>query len=68
MQIRIALILLSGMSLFFSSSAFAHMSPSEGGLMSTLLHFLTGLHHLPLLILVGIGIVYFIHKNRKAEK
>ena len=67
MKDKLYLSLLGGLSLFFSSSVFAHISPSGEGLMGVLLHPFTGLDHLPMLIFVGIGIAYLVKKQREQD-
>ena len=67
MKSKLSLSLLSGLSLFYSSSIFAHISPSGKGVMGVLMHPFTGLDHLPMLIFIGIGIAYFIRKQREQD-
>lgn len=67
MKSKLFLFLLGALSLFFSSSVFAHISPSGEGLMGVLLHPFTGLDHLPMLIFVGIGIAYLVRKQREQD-
>ena len=59
--------LLGGLSLLFSSSILAHISPSGEGVMGVLMHPFTGLDHLPMLIFIGIGIAYLIRKQREQD-
>jgi hydrogenase/urease accessory protein HupE len=65
MKGKLSLSLLGGLSLFFSSSIFAHISPSGEGMMGVLMHPFTGLDHSPMLIFIGIGIAYLIRKQRE---
>jgi hydrogenase/urease accessory protein HupE len=67
MKGKLSLSLLGGLSLFFSSSIFSHISPSGEGVMGVLLHPFTGLDHLPMLIFIGIGIAYLIRKQREQD-
>jgi hydrogenase/urease accessory protein HupE len=67
MKGKLSLSLLGGLSLFSSSSVFAHISPSGEGVMGVLLHPFTGLDHLPMLIFIGIGIAYLIRKQREQD-
>jgi len=67
MKGKLYLILLGGLSLFFSSSVSAHISSSGEGVMGILMHSFTGLDHLPMLIFIGIGIAYLIRKQREQD-
>jgi hydrogenase/urease accessory protein HupE len=67
MKSKLSLSLLGALSLFFSSSIFAHISPSGEGVMGVLMHPFTGLEHLPMLIFIGFGIAYFIRKQREQD-
>jgi hydrogenase/urease accessory protein HupE len=67
MKGKLSLSLLGALSLFFSSSIFAHISPSGEGVMGVLMHPFTGLDHLPMLIFVGIGVAYLIRKQREQD-
>ena len=67
MKGKLYLILMGGLSLFFSSSVSAHISPSGEGVMGILMHSFTGLDHLPMLIFIGIGIAYLIRKQREQD-
>ena len=67
MKGKLSSSLLGGLSLFFSSSIFAHISPSGEGMIGVLMHSFTGLDHLPMLIFIGIGIAYLIRKQREQD-
>ena len=65
MKGKLYLSLLSGSSLLTSSTVFAHVDTSGDGTMGVLAHLLAGPHHLPMLILVGIGVAWFVRRQRR---
>ena len=68
MRIRNLLKIMTGLSLVFSSSLVAHTGDSGTGLIGVLLHPFTGIDHLLMLVVVGIGIAYFIRKHRNVNE
>ena len=60
-------LFLGGLTLLFSSTAAAHITPSGEGAMGVITHLLAGPDHLPMLILVGIGVAYFVRKQRQQD-
>jgi hydrogenase/urease accessory protein HupE len=68
MRSRIYIALTSVLSLFFSSSVFAHISQSPEGWTGILLHPFTGADHLLMLVFFGVGLAYYIRKNRQSDK
>ena len=68
MRSRINSALISVLSLFASSSVFAHISPAGEGWTGVFLHPFTGSGHLLMLVFLGIGIAYIVLKSRQADK
>jgi len=65
MRIRALFIIISGLSVFFSSGVLAHETGSGAGLMDGLLHNFTG-EHLLMLIVAGLCVVcvkHFYHRK-----
>lgn len=67
MKSKLFLSLLGGLSLFFSSSLFAHISPSGEGLVGVFMHPFTGLDHVLMMIFIGIGIAHLVRKQREQD-
>lgn len=66
MNIRKSVVLATGVSLLFTTPLFAHMEHSAGA-TGKLLHLLTGAHHVPVLLLAGVGIVYLAWRRRTGK-
>lgn len=64
MKGKLYLSLLSGSALLTSPTVFAHIDTSGDGSMGVLAHLLAGPHHLPMLILVGMAVAWFVRKQR----
>ena len=60
--------LLGGLTFLFSSSASAHITPSGEGAVGVITHLFAGPDHLPMLVLIGIGVVYFARKQRQQDE
>ena len=59
--------LLGGLTLLFSSTVTAHIAPSGEGVTGAMTHLLLGPDHLPMLILLGIGVVYLVRQQRNQD-
>lgn len=59
--------LLGGLTLLFSSTVTAHIAPSGEGVTGAMTHLLTGPYHLPMLALLGVGVVYFARQQRRRD-
>jgi hydrogenase/urease accessory protein HupE len=68
MQIRNLLTIMTGLSVAFSSSIVAHIDDSSAGLSGILWHPFTGIDHLLTMVLVGLGIAYYVRKQRHQDK
>jgi len=68
MRIKNLLTIMTGLSIAFSSSLLAHIDDSGTGLMGVLLHPFTGIDHLLMLVLVGVGIAFVIRKRHNSTE
>jgi len=68
MQIRNLLKIMTGLSLVFSSSLVAHTGDSGTGLIGVLLHPFTGIDHLLMLVVVCVGIAYYVRKHYRSNE
>ncbi len=67
MRIRNLLSIMTGLSLVCSSSLMAHTGDAGAGLIGGLLHPFTGIDHL-LMLVVGVGIAYFVRKHYRSNE
>ena len=68
MRPRISVALLSTMSLFFSPLVFAHINKSPEGWTGVFLHPFTGVDHLLMLVILVVGIAYYVRKTRQSDE
>ena len=68
MRIRNLLKIMTGLSLVFSSLVMAHSGGSGPGLIGAFLHPFTGIDHLLILVVAGVGIAFVIKKRHNPNE
>jgi hydrogenase/urease accessory protein HupE len=68
MLARLFIALTGAVSVLFSPLVFAHINKSPEGWMGVFLHPFTGVDHWMMLLILGIGIAYYIKKTRQSDK